>query len=149
MKVASTKWTNPEWEALQDLCNSKGVTIAEYLRLLVREDVDQPTQSESHEAKEKPNPLFQLMGRKKSRSEVDVDDEDGNGFSQSFSTPTLQSQVDALSQEVANHAQTMRETAEQLAKVKNDLDKSKESIPLGRKKVNCFSSADLARYCPR
>lgn len=38
MKVASTKLANPEWEALQNKCNEKGVTIAEYLRGLIRID---------------------------------------------------------------------------------------------------------------
>lgn len=99
--------------------------------------------------KKKPSPLFQLLGKKKSNSEVDADVEEGNGISPSFSSPTLQSQVDALSQDVANYAQTMRETAEQPAKVKNDLDKNKEPFHSERQKVRCFSSADLAPYCPR
>jgi len=38
MKVASTKLTNPEWETLQAKCNEHGMSIAEYLRNLIRGD---------------------------------------------------------------------------------------------------------------
>lgn len=40
MKVISTKVTNPEWEALLDICNENGMTIAEYLRELLHGDSD-------------------------------------------------------------------------------------------------------------
>ena len=38
MRVASTKLTNPEWENLQAKCNEQGMSIAEYLRNLIRGD---------------------------------------------------------------------------------------------------------------
>jgi len=38
MKVVSTKLTNPEWEALMDKCNERGMTIAEHLRELIHQD---------------------------------------------------------------------------------------------------------------
>jgi hypothetical protein len=41
MKVASTKLTNPEWEELQNMCNDSGLTIAEYLRQLIRNETGQ------------------------------------------------------------------------------------------------------------
>jgi arginine deiminase len=40
MKVVSTKLANPEWEALVDKCNERGMTIAEYLRDLLQRDAD-------------------------------------------------------------------------------------------------------------
>jgi hypothetical protein len=42
MKVASIKVTNPEWEALLDKCNARGLTIAEYLRQITLEYIERP-----------------------------------------------------------------------------------------------------------
>jgi len=40
MKVVSTKLSNTEWEKLIDRCNEKGTTIAEYLRELIKGDIN-------------------------------------------------------------------------------------------------------------
>ena len=40
MKVVSTKLTNPEWLNVVDECNQRGVSLAEYLRELIRRDSD-------------------------------------------------------------------------------------------------------------
>lgn len=40
MRVASTKLTNPDWEALQNKCNEEGRTIAEHLRNLIHADLN-------------------------------------------------------------------------------------------------------------
>ncbi len=40
MKVVSTKLTNPEWQKVVDECNQRGVSLAEYLRELIRRDSD-------------------------------------------------------------------------------------------------------------
>ena len=151
MKVASTKLTNPEWEAMQVLCNSKGVTIAEYLRQLIREDAEGPKESEMQETNQKPSPLFQLLVQKKSNSKVDSDvvDVEDRGFSPSLSSSsTLQYQVDLLKQKLATYAQALHETTGELAQVKKELDKNKESIHSEKQQMRCMSSDELARYCP-
>ncbi|MFY3739820.1 MAG: macrodomain Ter protein organizer (MatP/YcbG family) [Candidatus Nitrosomirales archaeon] len=38
MKVISTKLSNPEWEQLVDKCNERGITLAEYIRELIKND---------------------------------------------------------------------------------------------------------------
>ena len=156
MKVASTKLTNPEWEAVQDLCNSKGLTIAEYLRQLIQEDAEGLKESETHDAKEKPSPLFQLLRKQKSNntkgdeSNVDADAED-DGFPPSPSSK-LPSEVAAIRQELANYTYAMRETSAQLAGMKKDLEKKKsESVHSMNQKMRCMSSDEgpLRNYVRR
>ena len=50
MKVASTKLSNPELEALQNQCNERGVTIAGHLRDLIRSDSNNTHPREDEQA---------------------------------------------------------------------------------------------------
>jgi len=54
MKVESTKPTNPEWETLQSKCNEMGVTIAEYMRDIIRKDFEYTSSGTAADDKKKP-----------------------------------------------------------------------------------------------
>jgi hypothetical protein len=51
MKTVSTKLSNPEWEVLVDKCNEKGITLAEYVRELIKNDSADKKPVESVEVK--------------------------------------------------------------------------------------------------
>ena len=59
MKVASTKLSNPEWDALQNKCNERGVTIAEHLRDLIRTDSNKTPIREGEQAGREKEPMME------------------------------------------------------------------------------------------
>ena len=63
MKVASTKLSNPEWEALQNKCNQRGVTIAEHLRDLIRTDSNKIPVREGEQAEREKEPIMESSKR--------------------------------------------------------------------------------------
>ena len=158
MKVASTKLANPEWQALQDKCNSEGVSISEYLRGLIHEDANHKINALKEEEKETPkeedkkqSDLFRLLSKKNLKNESDdnniqtsstnsADDEQEEeqeekiAKSKSSVSPKELSSSDSnlMRQELAKYASAMQQLADQLSEINRNLKeqhKNSESIP--------------------
>lgn len=125
MKVASTKLANPDWEALQNKCNEQGVTIAEYLRGLIRTDSKKTTLREVQEGTEqevvneskhaeptRTSGLAWLSGKKPSVTSKGLSD--------------TQSPVEDVRQEVRKQWGIIQSMASQLKEMKEKVDEQIE-----------------------
>ncbi len=75
MKVVSTKLSNPEWERVVDKCNERGLTMAEYLRELIKNDSGDKTSVEDVQENKKFSELeleqlLQALAKEKSGKDV-------------------------------------------------------------------------------
>lgn len=120
MRVASTKLTNPEWENLQAKCNEQGMSIAEYLRNLIRGDsVGKVSPSEGEEEVKAPvanqpistsnSGMSRLFGTKISR------DKEGEQLE-------LKTEVGQMQELLQKQGLLIRSLSNQLTEVGNKVD---------------------------